>query len=162
MIFATVGLVALAYIAYRTATPGNGQLLISGILGILALLAFLSISKLDWQDQQAETYRSIFNDIRNRFPVSVRFSSGNGPARQFFHTGPANREASPTFPVNIGVAEPEVHSVCSDTLEEAKRLAAEGASIDDICRIIDNDHDRHDPVHQEAFRRVVQVMIEQG
>jgi hypothetical protein len=47
-------------------------------------------------------------------------------------------------------------------LDEAKRMAAAGAPIDNICRAIDPAHDSHEPVHQEAFRRVVRAMIEQG
>lgn len=148
MIAATVGLVTLAYILYRTATPGNGQLLVSGILAILALMAFLSINKLDWQDDEAETYRSILDDMRARFPVSIKFGGTIDPA-----TNPA---ATVTF------AEPEVHRVDTATLDEAKRMAAEGTPIDEICRRIDPAHGTHDPAHQEAFRRVVRAAIEQG
>ena len=47
-------------------------------------------------------------------------------------------------------------------LNEAKRMAASGTPIDDICRMIDPDHDRHAPVHQEVFRNIVRAAIEQG
>jgi hypothetical protein len=146
MIIATVGLVLFAYVLYRTATPGNGQLLVSGIVAILALMAFLSINRLDWQDEQAETYRSILDDMRTRFPVSIQFG------------GAANPSAIGT----VSFADPEVHRVDTAMVDEAKRLMSEGKPIDEICRMIDPGHDTHDPAHQEAFRRVVRAAIEQS
>ncbi len=134
MILVTAALGIGAVAAWWYATPGNGLLLISGILAILTLIAGLSINKLEWQDQQAETFAGIFRDMRvlKDGAVSIQF------------------------------AEPEVHRVDAAGLEDAKRLAAAGASIDDICRAIDSDHDRHDPAYQEAFRKLVRSMIEQG
>ncbi len=132
MILVTLGLGAGAALAYVSATPGNGLLLVSGILAVLTLMAGLSISKLDEQDEQAETYREIGQDIRKLMSFST----------------------SHTF------ADPDVHRVDAATLEKARRMAAEGTSIDEICRVIDPAYDGHDPAHREAFRRVVRAMLE--
>jgi hypothetical protein len=134
MIVVTLMLIVGAVAAYWVATPGNQLLLISGILAILALMAGLSITKLDWQDQQARAYGQLGQDIRKLVKVSTRYE----------------------------YAEPEVHRVDAAKLEDAKRMAANGAPIDDICRSVDPEHDRHDEPHQEAFRKLVRTMIEQG
>jgi hypothetical protein len=132
MILLTLMLASGAILAYVRATPANMLLLISGILAILTLMAGLSISKLDDQDKRAESYRQIGQDIRKLVKVST----------------------------NYGYAEPEVHRVDLATVDEAKRMAKDGAPIDDICRSIDPGHDGHDPAHKEAFRKIVQAMIE--
>lgn len=134
MVLVTLTLGGLAILAYVSATTGNGLLLISGILALLTLIAGLSISKLDDQDARAETYRQIGQDIRNLVKVSTHH----------VHT------------------EPEVYRVDASGLEDARRMASEGVPIDDICRAIDPGHDHHDPVHQQAFRKIVQAMIEQA
>lgn len=132
MILLTVMLASGAILAYVSATPANMLLLVSGILAVLTFIAGMSISKLDEQDKQAETYREIGQDIRKLIKVST----------------------------NYGYAEPEVHRVDSATVEVAKRMARDRAPIDDICRSIDPGHDGHDPAHKEAFRKIVQAMIE--
>lgn len=149
MILVTIGLAIGAAAAWRYSTPGNGLLLVAGILAILTLMAGLSINKLKWQDRQAETFRGIVDDVRSRFgrtdsKGNVTFNFGSGG------------------PFNVEYPDPEVHRVDQTMLDEAKRMAASGASVDDICRKIDPDHDAHNPSHQEAFRRVVQAMIAQG
>lgn len=158
MIAITLTLLGLAFLAYWHATPGNGLLLVAGIVGLLALITGLSISKLDDQDERAATYRSIIDDVRKHAKFSVRFAQ------------PGGRGAEPAMPedvseiarVNVSFAEPEVHHVDSAMLDTARRMASDGASIDDMCRAIDRDHDHHDPVHREAFRRIVKAMIEEG
>ena len=160
MIAATVALVTLAYLAYRTATPGNGQLLISGILALLALITFLSIPKLDWQDEEAAQYRAIFDDMRARFPISIQFGRPPTHRSQAGATGGVfPNESAMTM---HSFADPEVHRISGATLEEARRMDSEGRPIDDICRMIDGDHDLHDPTHQEVFRRLVRTVIEQA
>lgn len=134
MIALTLMLAGGAILAYVNATPANMLLLVSGILAILTLMAGASISKLDDQDKRAESYRQLGQDIRKLVSVSTSF----------------------------GYAEPDVHRVDAATVEEAKRMASNGAPIDDICRAIDPGHDDHLPVHQEAFRKIVQTMIEQA
>ena len=121
-----------AILAYVSATPANMLLLVSGILAILTLMAGVSIFKLDDRDRQAENYRQIGQEFRKLVKVSTSYAH----------------------------AEPEVHRVDLATVEEAKRMAADGAPIDDICRSIDPGHDGHDPAHKEAFRKIVQAMIE--
>ena len=132
MILVTLMLGAGAVLAYVNSTPANGLLLICGILALLTLIAGLSISKLDDQDRQAETYREIGQDIRKLVNVSTH--------RVY--------------------AEPEVHRVDMAALEEARRMDQDGASIDSICRLIDPGHDGHDPAHQEAFRKMVRAMLD--
>ena len=134
MILLTVMLASGAILAYVNATPANMLLLVSGILAVLTLIAGLSISKLDDQDKQTETYRELGQDIRKLVKVST----------------------------NYGYAEPEVHHIDLATVEEAKRMASDGAPIDDICRSIDPGHDGHDPARKEAFRRIVLAMIDQA
>lgn len=133
MIVLTLMLAGAAILAFANATMGNGLALVGGILTVFTLIAGLSISKLDWQDKQAENYRPLGN-LRD----SINFST------------------------NYTFAEPEVHRVDLATVEEAKRMASDGAPIDDICRVIDPGHDGHLPAHKEAFRKIVQAMIEQA
>lgn len=132
MTLATLGLGIGAVASWYYATPGNGLLLVSGILGLLTLIVGLSISKLDDQDRRAETWRGILQSVPRHVSINIRHE------------------------------EPEVHRVDAAGLDRAKRMAAEGVPIDDICRSIDPGHDRHDPVHREAFRNIVKAMIEQG
>ena len=160
MTLVTLALAGGAVLAYLSATPGNGLLLISGILAILTLITGLSITKLDDQDRRAETYRSIIDDMRSLakgthpdFKVDragTEMSGGIGPA------------AGGRVSFSVHHSEPEVHRVDSGMLEEAKRMAADGAPIDDICKMIDPEHDQRDVHYQEAFRRLVKTMIEQG
>jgi len=132
MILITVVLASLTVLSYISADTANGLLLISGILALLTLMAGLSISKLDDQDERAETYRQLGQDIRKLVKVSTSFE----------------------------YAQPEVHRVDAATVEDARRMAIEGAPIDDICKVIDPGHAGHDPAHQAAFRKIVQAMIE--
>jgi hypothetical protein len=161
MIAVTIALVTLAYLAYRTATPANGQLLICGILAILALITFLSIWKLDWQDEEAATYRGILDEMRARLPLSIRFGKPQESSQHPSISGTLKWSAREGVPVTVGFAEPEVHRMDAALLNEAKRMAASGTPIDDICRMIDPDHDRNAPVHQEVFRNIVRAAIEQ-
>jgi hypothetical protein len=131
MIVVTLVVGAAAIFAFAKATPGNGLDLVGGILAVFTLIAGLSISKLDWQAERAESYRQLGHEIRHGINLSTSY----------------------TF------ADPEVHRVDATMLDTAKRMASDGAPIDDICRTIDPEHDGHLPVHQEAFRRVVQTMI---
>ena len=157
MIAVTLTLIGLAFPAYRSATPGNGLLLICGILGMLALIAGLSISKLDDQDRQAETYRGILDDVRKLANVSVRIAE---PGREAGSEIP--EETARIEGARVSFAEPEVHHVDGTMLDTARRMASEGAPIDDICRSVDPEHDRNDPMHQEAFRRIVRAMVDQA
>ena len=162
MTLVTVVLAGGAILAYWSSTPGNGLLLVSGILAVLALIALLSIGNLDRRDYQADTYREIADDMLARFPVQFRFgksASRPGNAATF---GTMEWTAEEGAPVSVHFAEPEVHRMDQAMLDEARRMAAEGAPIDEICRMVDPEHDRHDPAHQEVFRRIVRAAIEQG
>lgn len=132
MIIITLVLGGGAVLAFINATAANGLLLVSGILALLTLIAGLSISKLDDRDRQAETYRQIGQDIRGLVKISTHHVT----------------------------AEPEVHRVDLAALEEARRMDQEGASIDEICRLIDPGHDGNDPMHQAAFRKMVRAMLD--
>jgi len=132
MIFITVVLGGGSVLAFLNATPANGLMLVGGILAILTLMAGLSIFKLDWQDAEAETLRSIIQDI----PKAAT--------------------------INVSYAEPEVHKIDEVGMQQAKRMAGEGASIEDICRAIDPAYDAKDEAHQGAFRAIVRMMIKEG
>ena len=132
MILVTLVLGGAAVLAYVSATPGNGLLLVSGILAVLTLIVGLSISKLDERDRRADIRAQIGQDIRGLVNVSTH--------RVY--------------------AEPEVHRVDLTALEEARRMDREGASIDAICRLIDPGHDVNDPAHQAAFRQMVRAMLD--
>lgn len=162
MIGATVVLSVLAYISYRDSTPGTGDVLLSWVLGVLAFLTLLSVPKLDRHDAQAETYRGILDDVRSRFPVNVKFTGANMPPLDAPSASTASGWSDTGAPVSIHFADPEVHRVDADIVKKAKQMSAVGAPIDDICRMIDPDHDLHDPMHREAFRRIVQAMITEG
>lgn len=141
--------------AYFSATSGNGLLLVAMIMAVLTLMAGLSIFKLDWQDEEAKAYRGIAQDLITRFG-RPQLSDGIGAIARP-GTGGDSR-----FQFTFQVAEPEVHRVDAAGLDDAKRMAAAGAPIDDICRSIDPDHEGHDAAHQEAFRKIVRAMIEQS
>ena len=126
----TVALAGFAFLAWREATPGNGLLLIAGILAVLALMALLSISKLDDQDRQAATWAGIIGDARKTFRVT---------------TG--------------SVAPPEVHRVDAETFAAARTMAAAGAQIDDICRVVEPGFDRLDAMHRQALRQMMQEAV---
>ena len=160
MILVTLTLGGLAVLAYVTATPGNQLLLVSGILAILTLMAGLSITKLDDEDRQAETYRSIIDDVRSLAKGAHPDFKPARPAAEA--SGDFHSAADDRVSVTAHYSEPEVHRVDTAMLDEAKRMAADGAPIDDICRMIDPEHDRRDIYYQEAFRRLVTTMIEQG
>ena len=163
MILVTLAFAGGAVLAYVSATPGNGLLLVSGILAILTLIAGLSITKLDDQDERAATYREIIDDVRSRVTwVTPNIRPAARPADE--PGGDTELERIPGEPISVSVhySEPVVHQVDSAMLEEAKRMAADGAPIDDICRRVDPGHDRRDPYYQEALRRVIKTMIEQG
>lgn len=76
MILVTLMFGVAAVAAYVNATPGNGLLLVCGILAWLTLMAGLSITKLEDQDRRAETARSarIFAGW-SRFPPTMPPSS---------------------------------------------------------------------------------------
>jgi hypothetical protein len=158
MMAVTLGLAAGAFAAWWYSTPANGLLLIAGILGLLTIIAGLSISKLEDQDRQAETYRSIFHEMRERLPVSIRFGTTESGAADIDTLQWTTHDA----PVSVRIPEPEVHRVVAAMLGEAMRMAAEGRDIDDICRVIDPQFDARDSAYQSAFRKLAQAMIDQG
>lgn len=150
MMFVTVVLVGGAVLAWWYSTPGNGLLLIAGILGLLGLMSGLSIFRSEViDDAEAETIRRMIDVARDIGP------SEKAAAIQQLMRGE-------TATISVHHSDPEVHRVDTDMLAEAKRMAAEGASIDDICRVVDDEFDRRDELYQEAFRRLVRTMIEQG
>lgn len=162
MLAVAVALGGLALLAYSTATPANGQLLIAGVLALLAFLALLSLPKLKWQDEEATTLRGIVDDAATRFPVTLRFGKGGLSGSTGTDSGVLNWTGDAGAPVTVRFSEPEVHRVDASLVEQAKGMAAQGASVDEICRLVDPDHDSHDPVHQEAFRRIVRALVEEG
>ena len=162
MIAATVILITLAYLAYRSATPGNGLLLVSGILGAFALIALLSIPKLDRQDERLETMRRAVDDMRSTARSALAQAHGGPPQGADLKFRGSSWDGAGRIAVSFECAEPEVHRVDSATLEEARRLMARGAPIDDICRLLDPEFDGRGPAYQEAFRGVARAMIEQA
>lgn len=134
MILVTAGFVTGAAAAWWYSTPANQLMLIAGILAILALISGLSIDKLDRQDEQAATIRSIVDDVGSLVRRSVRYD----------------------------FAEPEVHRVDQPLLDEVRDMQARGEPIDAICRRIDPGFDGHGDMHQEALRRMVRAMLAEG
>ena len=150
----TAALAIGAVAAWWYSTPGNGLLLVAGILGILALITGLSISKLDDQDARADTYRGILDDIRTHVGELKTVRPGpDGTVKFSFGT---------SAPVTVDHAEPDVHRVDEATLEEARRMASEGRPIDEICRVVDPQFDARDPAYQAAFRKLTETMIAQA
>ncbi|HYE28909.1 MAG TPA: hypothetical protein VEA61_11860 [Allosphingosinicella sp.] len=162
MIATSLGLAALAYLAYVSSTAGTGDVLLSIVLGGLALYALLSIPKLDWQDERADVCRGIVDDMRTRFPIDIQFAGAGEAPRGPASPGSGQWPTGTGAPISVQFGEPEVHRVDAALVDEAKRMAREGRPIDDICRLIDPGHDRHDTFHQQALRRIVQAMIDQG
>jgi len=132
MIFITVVLAGGSILAFLNATPANGLMLVGGILAFLTLMAGMSIFKLDMADAEAETLRSIIREIPQAATIDVSY------------------------------AEPEVYKIDEAGMEQAKRMASEGASIEDICRAVDPAYDAKDEAHQGAFRAIVRMMIKEG
>jgi hypothetical protein len=134
MILVTATFATGAVAAWWYSTPANQLLLIAGILGILALICGLSIDKLERRDAQAETLRSVIDDMRSIVKTSSSYE----------------------------FAEPEVHRVDQSLLDEARDMQSRGESIDTICRRIDPAFDGHGDMHQEALRRMVRAMLAEG
>lgn len=118
-----------AVIAWWVATPGNGLLLVALILFTLALIGFLSIGKYDRQQQRAEEWRNVWEDFTSK--VNVVTSHAN----------------------------PEVHMMDHKAVATARRMAADGASLDDICRATERKFSSWDEPRREAFRRVMKAML---
>ncbi|HXG81345.1 MAG TPA: hypothetical protein VNJ05_06050 [Sphingomicrobium sp.] len=150
MILVTVAFAIGAVAAWWYSTPANQLMLVAGILAILTLIAGLSINKLEWQDERAGTLRSIIDDFREKSPVTLSF--GQGGKMQLGIKDGAN--------VSVQYAEPEVHRVDKTLLAEARDMHRRGEPIEAICRLIDPAFDGHDEMHQQAFRRMVQAMLE--
>ncbi|HJU77435.1 MAG TPA: hypothetical protein VJ597_05855 [Sphingomicrobium sp.] len=150
MMFVTIVLVGGAILAWWYSTPGNGLLLVAGILGLLALMAGLSIFRNEVIDEaEAETLRQMIDVARDVAP-----SEKVAAIQRLMQGRPVT--------VSVGHSEPEVHRVDTETLEDAKRMAAQGAPLDDICSAVDHEFHSRDPLHKDAFRRIVQAMIDQG
>ena len=119
-----------AIMAYRAATPGNGLLLVSGILAVLAFITFLSAGKLDRMDANGESYRSIADSFLSKAQISTV------------------------------VASPEVHVLDNEALARAQQMSHDGKSLDEICRAMNYEYENWSPAHQEAFQRVMQSALE--
>ncbi len=149
MTFVTIVLGGGAVLAWWYSTPANQLLLIAGMLGLLALMAGLSIFRHQIDDAEAATLSRLVEVARATAPAEKVAA-----IQQLVIGTPAQ--------VTVSYGEPEVHRVENALLEDCKQMAAEGASIDSICRAVDPEHDQHDLGHQEAFRKIVRAMIEQG
>jgi len=154
-------LTGLAFLAYRESTAANGLLLVASVLGVLALIAFLSIDKAEEQDRRAENLHNIIRDVHSLARPGLRFGKRGRADEGGTAVGTVSWSYG-TAPITAEFAGPEVHRIDSATVEEARRMADEGASIDDICRMIDPGHDGNDRFHQEAFRRLVSAMLDQA
>lgn len=147
MALVTLGFLAAAFLAYWHSTPANGMLLVAGLLFVIAILTGLSISTHDDRHRRILAERETLDRACSLFSGNLRFGKAirGQPAGLHFET-----------------AEPEVHSMDMAAVDEAKRMAADGASLDDICRYVDPGFDGRDMLYREAFRRMVQTMIDHG
>ena len=132
MTLVTLGFVAGALLAWLAATPGNGLLLVSLILGWAALMTGLSIGKYDRQDYAAETYREIVDEIAS------------------------------TVQVATSLAEPEVRVMDGDAVARAKRMARDGKPLDEICRAVEPGYAAWSAPMQRAFQEVMRQVIDRA
>lgn len=146
MTLVTLTFLVAAFFAYWYSTPANGLLLVAVLALGIALVSGLSISRYDDEDRQLESNREIIDEVRSAIPISMQLG------RSVF-TGE---------PVTYSVAEPEVHRLDQQALDEAKAMAARGEPIDSICCFVDPAFDGRAPTYKQAFRKLVQSMIEQA
>ena len=128
-LIAALTLLGGAIAAWWVATPGNGLLLVALILAVLALIGFLSIGKYDRQQRRAEEWRGAWDDLASKINVVTSH------------------------------ADPDVHVMDGKAVATARRMAADGASLDDICRATERKFSSWDEPRREAFRRVMQAML---
>jgi hypothetical protein len=62
--------------------------------------------------------------------------------------------------IAISNADSDVHVLDKKAVATAKRMAADGASLDDICRATERNFPDWDEPRQDAFRRVMKTMFE--
>ena len=147
MTFVTLVLAGGSVLAWWHSTPANGLLLVAGMLALLALIAGLSIVRRGFSDAESETIRQMVDAAG-----AVEPENKAALIRQLMRGKPVT--------VNVHTAEPEVYRIDALTVEEAKRLADEGRPIDEVCRAVDPEFDSRDEMHKQAFRRLVQTMVE--
>jgi len=130
VLLAGFALLAGAVAAWWAATPGNMLLLVAGILFLLSLIVILSADKYTRQIRQAEEWRGVWDELASKIDI------------QTVHAGP------------------QVHVVDKNAVATAKRMKADGASLDDICRATERGYAAWDEPQRAAFRRVMQAMLE--
>jgi hypothetical protein len=64
--------------------------------------------------------------------------------------------------VSTAAAPPQVHRMDKAMLAHVKRMAAEGASLDDICKMVDPRYPNWDDVQRTAFRQLIRAVIDSG
>lgn len=128
--FIALALLAGAALAWWTATPGNGLLLVSYLLGALSLIAFLSIPKREDRDRPATAHLSLFGDMRQLIEVATK------------------------------VAPPVVRSMTSETVALAARMRREDATLNSICAAVEPEYAAWDSAQQEAFRHIIEAILQ--
>lgn len=141
-----VTLVTLTILSYLHSTPGTGDILLTIVLAAVTLMAFqklLSIDRMHREPDPASTAR-----------LHQTLQGGLASKLQEALSG--------SVTIDWNVASPEVHRIDEEGLARARTMAKEGKSVDEICRAMEGDYANWAPPHQQAFRNVMQAVIDQS
>jgi hypothetical protein len=129
MLSGGVALLIAAIVAFESATPGNGFLLVALLLAGLSLAVFGMAHKQKRQEHDKGFVRSILDDLRGKMTYSVSH------------------------------AEPEIHSLSQAEMARARDMALSHASLDDISRAVHTQYSTWSPERQQAFQRLLQAAL---
>ena len=142
-----VALLAAATIGtYWASSPGDGSRLLPAVLLMVTVIAGLHLhnrsrrfgNPTDDSALRADFRRTVELDLSNKIAAALVDGSQ----------------------VRWNVGAPEVHSMDRETIAHARALAAEGMSMDEVCRTIEPEYGGWSFPHQQAFQAVVRAAIE--
>lgn len=140
-------LVALTISAYLASSPHDGSLIVPGVLAMVTLIVALKLH--NWR----HTFYNPKQDAALR--ADFHWTVQSDLSRKL-------TAALSEMPVRWEVGSPEVHRMDQETVDRARAMAADGQSMDDICRSIEPDYEGWSAPHRQAYQAVVRAMIEAG
>jgi hypothetical protein len=140
-------LLTVTIASYFAANPHDGSLLVTGILVMVTLITGLHLHSVDsrlhsgkWAGFRIDFLRRVEADLEEKMAAALRDGSQ----------------------LRWGVGSPQVHRIDGETLASARSKAAEGRSIDEICRTIDPDYACWSAPQQQAYQSVIRAAIDHG
>ena len=131
---------------YFATDPDDGSRLPFWILAVVTLIAGLHFLKADDRIGDPEEHAAMRADMIRNVETDMAAKLGAALLGQ--------------TPVQWEIASPEVHTIDRETLARAQSMAAEGASVEEVCRSIERDYDQWTEPHRQAYRAVVSAALE--